>query len=71
MSKRVLVLCPYPHGVAAGQRGKQGHLQQFIIAQRLSPRTVEPLAQPLAMAEIIRRLDGQILGLAGFGGHRR
>ena len=45
-------------GVAPRQRRKQRHLQQFVIAQRLRPGAVEALAQPFAMAVIMRRLGG-------------
>ena len=57
--------------VAPGQRGKQRHLQQLVIAQRVRPGDVKALAQPLAMAVIMRRLGGLVLAvslvLAGIG----
>ena len=59
-------------GVAAGQGGKQRHLEQFVIAQRVRPGAVKALAQPLAMAVIMRRLGGlRSGGIAGLGWHRR
>ena len=58
-------------GVAPGQRRKQRHLQQFVIAQRIGPGVVKALAQPLAMAVIMRRLGGfDRLRFAGLRGHR-
>ena len=58
-------------GVAAGQRREQRHLQQLIVAQRVRPGAVKPLAQPFAMAVIMRRLGGLVAGvwlvLAGIG----
>ncbi|MGY3471360.1 hypothetical protein ACVW0I_008231 [Bradyrhizobium sp. LM6.11] len=42
-------------GVAPRQRRKQGHLQQLVVAERIRTGAVEALAQPLAMAEIVRR----------------
>jgi len=47
-------------GVAARDRRIQGHLQQLVIAQRIGARAVEPFAQPLAMAVIMRLLGGCI-----------
>jgi hypothetical protein len=57
-------------GVAPGQGREQRHLQQFIIAERLRPGRIEALAQPFAVAVIMRRLGGLIRGSAGLGWHR-
>ncbi len=56
--------------VAARQAAKQQHLQQFIVVERIRPGKTETLAQPLAMAEIMRRGGlGPIVGLVGLAGH--
>jgi hypothetical protein len=57
--------------VAARPGAEQHHLQQFVIAQGVGPGAVKALAQPLAMAVIMRGLGGLILGIAGLRGHRR
>ena len=58
-------------GVAPGQRREQCHFQQFIIAQSIRSGMIEALAQPLAMAVIMRRFDGLVFRILGLGGHRR
>lgn len=62
--------------VAPRQRAEQHHLQQFIVAQRVGAGAAKALAQPLAMAVIMRGLfkagqgiDG-LLGICGHGHNR-
>jgi len=56
--------------VAPGLGCEQHHLQQLVIAQGVGPGAMKALAQPLAVAEIMRRLCRLILWFAGFGRHR-
>jgi hypothetical protein len=57
-------------GVAPRQRRKQRHLQQLVVAERIRAGAVEALAQPLAMAVIVRRVLGLALVVVGLGGHQ-
>src|SRR3954453_7136774 len=57
-------------GVTPRQRRKQRHLQQLVVAERVCSGAVEALAQPFAMAEIVRRFFGLALVVVGLGGHR-
>ena len=56
--------------IAPGQGSKQRQFKQFIVAQRIRPGAVKAFAQPLAMAVVMRRFGGFVLGLAGLAGHR-
>src|SRR5262249_21677160 len=61
--------------VAAHQRAGQDELEQLIIRQRIAAGAEEALAQPLAMAVVVRRGlfggGGWLAALAAFRGHER
>ena len=57
-------------GVAPRQRREQRHFQQLVVAQRIRARAEEALAQPLAMAVIMRLFDGFFLRAGRLAGHR-
>ena len=62
----------FANGLVSAPRncGKQRHLEQFIVGQRIRPGAEEALAQPLAMAVIMRLLGGLIVGWGRLAGHR-